>query len=48
MKALVRFLYKFLRLYNDFNAIKKGRIHKRIGRRVAGRLANQLFSSLFK
>lgn len=41
------FLYKLLRLSNDVNAIKKGKVVRRIGRRAygkgSGRLARKLF-----
>lgn len=29
-------IYKLLRISNDFNAIKKGKIGKRFGRRIGG------------
>lgn len=43
-----RLLYKLLRISNDVNAIRKGRIGKRIGRRVAGRMAGKGIRRLFK
>lgn len=29
--------YKFLRISNDINAVKRGKVGKRIGRRIAGK-----------
>lgn len=45
MKSLI---YKLLRISNDINAIKKGKIRKRIGRRIAGRGSGKLIRKLFK
>ena len=45
MKSLI---YKLLKYHNDYNAIKKGRIAKRIGWRVSGKLTGRLFGWLFR
>lgn len=45
MKSLI---YKLLRISNDINAVKKGKIGKRIGRRVAGRGSGKIIRKLFK
>ena len=41
-------IYKFLRIWNDVNAVKKGKVGKRIGRRVVGRAAGKGIRKLFK
>jgi len=41
-------IYKFLRLWNDVSAVKKGKIAKRIGRRAVGKTTGRLLSRLFK
>jgi len=41
-------IYKFLRIWNDVDAVKKGRVGKRIGRRVAGRSTGKMLRRLFK
>lgn len=41
-------IYKVLRIWNDIDAIRKGRAGKRIGRRVAGRASGKLMRKLFK
>ncbi len=41
-------IYKFLRIWNDFSAIKRGKIGKRIGRRVVGKVAGKGIGKLFK
>lgn len=41
-------IYKGLRISNDINAIKKGKIGKRIGRRVVGKIAGRNIGKLFK
>lgn len=45
MKSLI---YKLLRISNDVNAVKKGKVGKRIGRRITGRAAGKGISKLFK
>ncbi len=41
-------IYKFLRIWNDVDAVRKGRVGRRIGRRVAGRSTGKLLRKLFK
>jgi len=41
-------LYLIARLLGDANAIKKGRVGKRIVRRIAGRATGKGLSKLFK
>lgn len=41
-------IYKLLRIWNDIDAIKKGRFEKRIARRSAGRFTGKLLRKLFK
>ncbi|WP_017186818.1 hypothetical protein [Alkalibacillus haloalkaliphilus] len=41
-------IYKFLRIWNDVDAVRKGRVGRRVGRRVAGRATGKAFRKLFK
>lgn len=41
-------IYKFLRIWNDVDAVRKGRGAKRVGRRVTGRVTGRLIRRLFK
>lgn len=41
-------IYKILRIWNDVDAVRKGRVGKRIGRRVTGRAAGKVIRKLFK
>lgn len=41
-------LYKTARILGDINAVKKGKVGKRVGRRVAGRQAGKAIRKLFK
>lgn len=41
-------IYKILRIWNDVDAIRKGRVKKRIGRRIVGRTAGKTIRRLFK
>jgi len=41
------FWYKLLATSNDVNAIRRGKVGRRIGRRVYGRLAGRLARKLF-
>ncbi|MFS0749512.1 hypothetical protein [Oceanobacillus sp. 1P07AA] len=41
-------IYKFLRIWNDVDAVKKGKVGKRIGRRIVGRAAGKGIGKLFK
>ena len=45
LKSLI---YKALRISNDINAVRRGRVGKRIGRRVSGRAASKIIRKLFK
>ncbi len=42
------FLYKLARLLGDVNAVKKGRVGKRVARRAAGRMTGKGMRKLFK
>ncbi|WP_209367916.1 hypothetical protein [Sediminibacillus dalangtanensis] len=41
-------IYKILRIWNDIDAVRKGRVGKRIGRRAAGKSAGKGIKKLFK
>ncbi|WP_162832886.1 MULTISPECIES: hypothetical protein [Sediminibacillus] len=41
-------IYKILRIWNDIDAVRKGRVGKRIGRRAAGKSAGKVLKKLFK
>lgn len=41
-------LYKTARVLGDVNAVKKGKVGKRIARRVAGKQAGKFLGKLFK
>ena len=41
-------VYKALRVSNDINAIKKGKIGKRVGRRITGKASGKALKRLFK
>lgn len=41
-------IYKMLRIWNDVDAVRKGKIGKRIGRRIVGRAAGKGIGKLFK
>lgn len=45
---LKNLIYKALRVSNDINAFKKGKVSKRIGRRVTGKSSGKLLRKLFK
>ena len=42
------FIYKLLRISNDINAIKRGKIGKRIGKRITRRITAKARQRLFK
>lgn len=42
------FLYFLARLLGDVNAVRRGRVGKRIARRAAGRLTGRLLRRLFR
>ncbi|MDP4549828.1 hypothetical protein Q9251_02925 [Alkalihalobacillus macyae] len=41
-------IYKFLRIWNDIDAVRKGTIGKRVGRRVTGKITGKVMGRLFK
>ncbi len=41
-------LYKFLRIWNDVDAVRKGRIKQRIARRITSKLSNKFIRKIFK
>ncbi len=41
-------IYKFLRIWNDASAVKRGTVGKRIGRRATGKAAGRTMRNLFK
>lgn len=43
-----RHIYRLLKWSNDWNAIKKGKIGKRLGRRIGGRLTGKGLGKFFK
>jgi hypothetical protein len=43
-----RFLYKLLAFSNDYNAIKKGRVGRRILRRSYGRATGRIARRIFR
>lgn len=40
-------IYKLLKWSNDYNAIKRGKIKRRVGRRVYGKVAGRAARKLF-
>lgn len=42
-----RTVYQVLKYSNDFNAIKKGKIKRRVGRRIYGKITGRLARKLF-
>jgi len=42
------FLYKLARFLGDVNAVKKGKVGKRVARRATGRVAGKGMRKLFK
>lgn len=41
-------IYKMLRVWNDVESVRKGRVGKRIGRRVVGKVSGKIMKKLFK
>lgn len=41
-------LYKLARIMGDVNAVKKGKVTRRIGRRAAGRATGKGLGKIFK
>lgn len=48
MNKFRSFLYTLAKILGDVNAVRKGRVGKRIGRRVVGRAAGKGIGRLFK
>ena len=44
----MKYLYQFLKYFNDAKSVKNGRIGKRVGWRLSGKLTNNLFNRIFK
>jgi hypothetical protein len=42
------FLYKLVKLLGDYEAVKKGKIGKRVERRLAGKITGKGLRKLFK
>lgn len=42
------FLYKLARIMGDVNAVKRGRVGRRVARRAAGRTTGKALRRLFK
>jgi hypothetical protein len=43
-----RLLYKLLALSNDVNAIRKGRVGRRVARRIYGKATGRLAGRIFR
>jgi len=41
-------LYTLAKLMGDYNAVKKGKIGKRVGRRATGKVTGKVMGKLFK
>ncbi|GGC98212.1 hypothetical protein GCM10007216_31230 [Thalassobacillus devorans] len=41
-------IYKVLRIWNDVDAVRKGKIGRRVGRRAAGKATGKIMRKLFK
>jgi len=48
MAGLRSLLYTLAKILGDVNAVKKGKVSKRVGRRLAGRLTGKVMRKLFK
>ena len=48
MNAIRSLLYLIARLLGDVNAVRKGRVGRRIARRAAGKATGKLFRRIFK
>lgn len=48
LNKLRSFLYSFAKLLGDYNAVRKGKVKRRVGRRIAGKITGRLFRWLFK
>ena len=45
--VMIRFLYRALRIRNDINAVRRGRVGRRIGRRIYGKATGRLAARIF-
>jgi hypothetical protein len=43
-----RLLYKLLALSNDVNAVKRGRVGRRVGRRIYGKATGRMAARIFR
>ncbi|SET60507.1 hypothetical protein SAMN05421676_10650 [Salinibacillus kushneri] len=41
-------IYKILKIWNDVDAVRKGKVGKRMGRRTTGKAAGKVIRKLFK
>lgn len=48
MGKLKSSIYKALRISNDINAIRRGKVGKRVGRRIAGKATGKGLGKLFR
>ncbi|MBB6449615.1 hypothetical protein HNR44_001564 [Geomicrobium halophilum] len=48
MNGFRSFLYQLAKILGDINAIKKGKVGRRIGRRIAGKATGKGLGKLFK
>ena len=46
--SLRSLLYQIAKLMGDVNAVKKGKVGRRLGRRAAGKVAGKSMGKLFK
>ena len=44
----MKWIYAFLKYFNDAKAVKNGRIGKRIGWRISGKVSSKTFNRFFK
>lgn len=47
-KSTRGWLYWFAKLLGDINAVKKGKVGRRVGRRAAGKMTGRGLRNLFK
>ena len=43
-----KLLYSLLKYSNDINAVKKGKVGRRVGRRIYGKASGKMARKLFK
>jgi len=48
MAGFRELLYTLAKLMGDYNAVKKGKIGKRVGRRATGKVTGKAMGKLFK